>query len=73
MNVVLNAAFARAFVHLMPLKPDEPSPEATVCTSCPVQCRIPVGCTGACKRYTNEDGRLCVESPVGHEERPLRQ
>lgn len=39
-------------------KPAEPSPEATVCTSCPVQCRIPEGRTGACKRYTNEGGTL---------------
>lgn len=28
------------------------------CSSCSVQCKIPVGSTGACKRYTNEGGRL---------------
>ena len=32
--------------------------DAVVCTSCPVQCKIPKGSTGACKRYTNEAGRL---------------
>ena len=35
------------------------SPEkSVVCSSCPVQCHVPVGHTGACKRYTNEDGKL---------------
>ena len=29
-----------------------------VCSSCSVQCRIPAGHTGACKRYTNENGKL---------------
>ena len=28
------------------------------CGSCSVQCKIPVGSTGACKRYTNEGGKL---------------
>ncbi len=28
------------------------------CSSCSVQCKIPVGSTGACKRYTNENGKL---------------
>ena len=28
------------------------------CSSCSVQCKVPVGSTGACKRYTNEGGRL---------------
>lgn len=28
------------------------------CSSCPIQCKVPVGSTGACKRYTNEGGRL---------------
>lgn len=28
------------------------------CSSCSVQCKIPVGSTGACKRYINENGKL---------------
>ena len=28
------------------------------CHSCSIQCKVPVGSTGACKRYTNEGGRL---------------
>lgn len=28
------------------------------CGSCSIQCKIPVGSTGACKRYTNEGGKL---------------
>lgn len=40
-------------------RPDEPADEQTaVCSSCPVQCRIPLGGSGACKRYTNENGEL---------------
>jgi len=31
---------------------------AVVCSSCPIQCRVPLGSTGACKRYTNENGKL---------------
>lgn len=33
--------------------------EGTVkCTSCPVQCEIPEGYTGACQRYSNQNGVL---------------
>ena len=28
------------------------------CSSCSIQCKVPVGSTGACKRYTNEGGKL---------------
>lgn len=28
------------------------------CSSCPVQCDIPLNCYGACKRYTNLEGKL---------------
>lgn len=31
---------------------------AVRCSSCPIQCKIPEGQTGACTRYTNENGRL---------------
>lgn len=36
----------------------EPVDGVVQCSSCSVQCKIPVGSTGACKRYTNEGGRL---------------
>lgn len=29
-----------------------------VCSSCPIQCKVPIGSTGACKRYTNQGGKL---------------
>jgi Fe-S-cluster-containing dehydrogenase component len=32
--------------------------QITGCKSCPVECKIPNGGTGACKRYTNENGRI---------------
>ena len=28
------------------------------CGSCSIQCKVPVGSTGACKRYTNVGGKL---------------
>lgn len=31
---------------------------AVTCGACPVQCQIQAGFSGACRRYTNEDGRL---------------
>ncbi|MCP1101854.1 NAD-dependent dihydropyrimidine dehydrogenase PreA subunit [Aequitasia blattaphilus] len=34
------------------------SDTSVICSSCPVQCRVPEGYTGACKRYTNQGGRL---------------
>lgn len=37
---------------------DERAEGTLVCSSCSVQCKIPVGSTGGCKRYTNENGRL---------------
>ncbi len=39
-------------------KPSDVSDGLIVCSSCSVQCRIPAGHTGACKRYTNENGKL---------------
>jgi Fe-S-cluster-containing hydrogenase component 2 len=32
--------------------------EYQVCTNCPVRCTIPNGKTGACKRFTNENGEV---------------
>lgn len=32
--------------------------DVCICKSCPIQCTIPLGATGACKRYTNVKGRL---------------
>lgn len=57
-------------------KPAQPAPEVTVCSSCPIQCRIPVGTTGACKRYFNENGRLVrnrdlvIENPLAENSYP---
>lgn len=39
-------------------RPQQATAEAATCSSCPVQCKILPGHTGACKRYTNKDGRL---------------
>ncbi len=38
--------------------PEQPAEQSVTCSSCPVQCRVPAGHTGACKRYTNEGGKL---------------
>ncbi len=32
--------------------------QVVICKSCPVECKIPPNSTGACKRYTNEAGRI---------------
>lgn len=40
------------------VKSQNPSDGSVICFSCPVQCRVPVGRTGACKRYSNENGEL---------------
>lgn len=29
-----------------------------ICSSCPIQCKIPIGSTGACTRYINKNGML---------------
>lgn len=34
------------------------APGAVKCTSCPVQCEVQAGFSGACRRYTNENGVL---------------
>ena len=39
-------------------RPAEPTPDVAVCSHCSVQCKIPEGQTGGCKRYTNEGGKL---------------
>lgn len=39
-------------------KSEEQIPNTARCTHCPVSCTIPVGSTGACKRYTNVDGEI---------------
>lgn len=39
-------------------KTDEQAKNTVQCTHCPVGCSIPVGSTGACKRYTNVDGNV---------------
>ncbi|MGI6486599.1 MAG: 4Fe-4S binding protein [Tepidanaerobacteraceae bacterium] len=39
-------------------KTEERAPENISCTHCPVNCSIPPGKTGACKRYTHVNGEL---------------
>ncbi|MDR1194343.1 MAG: 4Fe-4S binding protein [Peptococcaceae bacterium] len=39
-------------------KTDELPAAAAICGNCPIQCRVPEGATGACKRYANKNGRL---------------
>lgn len=39
-------------------KPADLSEGYAICSHCSVQCRVPLGHTGACKRYTNENGEL---------------
>lgn len=35
-----------------------PMADAVVCSSCPIQCKVPIGATGACSRYRNVSGKL---------------
>jgi NAD-dependent dihydropyrimidine dehydrogenase PreA subunit len=35
-----------------------------VCTACPIACRIPEGCLGACMRYCNEAGAISRKARV---------
>jgi Pyruvate/2-oxoacid:ferredoxin oxidoreductase delta subunit len=39
-------------------KTTEENNNSTKCTNCPVNCSIPLGMTGACKRYTNIDDNI---------------
>ncbi|MEL7623056.1 MAG: 4Fe-4S binding protein [Clostridiales bacterium] len=39
-------------------KTDELPAAAVICSNCPIQCRVPEGATGACKRYANRNGKL---------------
>ncbi|SMB93366.1 6-hydroxynicotinate reductase [Thermanaeromonas toyohensis ToBE] len=43
---------------------EESFPNTVTCTSCPVQCQIQEGYTGACQRYTNVGGRLLRNRPL---------
>ncbi len=45
-------------------RPMERDPLACKCTSCPVQCEIMPGFTGACQRYLNRDGVLVRNRPL---------
>ena len=45
-------------------KSAKPDDSVAVCAHCSVQCRIPAGGTGACKRYTNENGELVRNRPL---------
>jgi NAD-dependent dihydropyrimidine dehydrogenase PreA subunit len=39
-------------------------PEAVICESCPIACRIKEGLLGACQRYRNEAGRITRITPL---------
>ena len=48
--------------------------DVAVCSSCPIQCKVPVGATGACTRYRNVDGKLVRDRAlVSNQERCRRQ
>lgn len=51
-------------------KTDEKADTAVICSNCPVQCRVPLGSTGACKRYTNLEGRLIRNRELETEPKP---
>lgn len=38
--------------------PADKKVDRVICSSCPVQCKIPLGATGACTRYRNVEGKL---------------
>jgi len=40
------------------------APDTVKCCNCPVQCEIHPGATGACLRYTNDNGVLCRNRPL---------
>ena len=45
--------------------------DVAVCSSCPIQCKVPVGATGACTRYRNVDGKLVRDRALVVEPRAL--
>ena len=47
----------------MPGKETTPE-DAAVCDHCPVACRIPPECLGACQRYANRDGEVVHARPL---------
>ena len=49
---------------------DDQAEGVVQCSSCSVQCKIPVGSTGACKRYTNEGGKLVRNRALVVEPKP---
>lgn len=46
------------------IKNEETDARAIGCRSCPVQCEIKPGFKGACRRYTNIDGKLVRNRPL---------
>lgn len=40
------------------IRQQSPNQEVVICSSCPIQCQVPPGQTGACTRYRNVDGQL---------------
>ncbi|HWR39549.1 MAG TPA: 4Fe-4S binding protein [Patescibacteria group bacterium] len=51
-------------------KNEEMAAAAIRCTSCPVQCEVKPGFSGACRRYTNENGILVRNRPFELDGRP---
>ena len=50
---------------------DAPFESVVVCSSCPIQCKVPLGETGACTRYRNVGGKLIRDRELVVE--PLEQ
>lgn len=44
-----------------------------ICSSCPIQCRIPEGAKGACQRYSNEGGTLVRNRPLVTEPKAFKE
>lgn len=42
-----------------------------VCSSCSIQCKVPAGSTGACTRYTNQNGKLVRNRSLETEAKPV--
>lgn len=45
-------------------KETEKNNDAIVCYSCPIQCEVELGFEGACRRYTNINGKLIRNRPL---------
>ncbi|MDO4554183.1 MAG: 4Fe-4S binding protein [Lachnospiraceae bacterium] len=66
----VECGICRRVCHFNAIENDEIKDGVVVCSSCPIQCKVPVGSTGACKRYTNEGGRLVRNRKLEVEAKP---